>query len=277
MKSKIDPNFLYIGPDKAGSSWIFALLRQHPNCFVPDCKDIYFFDRYYDRGINWYRSFFSQARPDMAIGELSHDYLFSSIAALRIKSDFSSMKLIACLRNPAERSFSHYLYMVRSGRTRLPFLRAIEKYPEIISNSLYYRHLKIYYSLFDSNSIKILFFDDLQSNPKNFAKEIFRFLKIDESFDKFDWENKERSASAPRIFLLSAVVKTLANIARRLRMEKLIGVIKHHKWSKILYSTYTEENKPTLSSVERSIINEYFHEDLKSLEDLLCLKLNHWR
>ena len=44
------PNFLYIGPDKAGSSWLHEMLIRHPDVYLTPAKDLYFFDRYYDRG-----------------------------------------------------------------------------------------------------------------------------------------------------------------------------------------------------------------------------------
>ena len=49
MPAKPLPNFLFIGTAKAGSSWIFEILREHPQVFVPDAKDLHFFDKYYDR------------------------------------------------------------------------------------------------------------------------------------------------------------------------------------------------------------------------------------
>ena len=42
-----EPNFLYVGAGKSGSTWIFEIFRDHPEIFVPISKDIMFFDRYY--------------------------------------------------------------------------------------------------------------------------------------------------------------------------------------------------------------------------------------
>src|SRR5437868_1940103 len=139
------PTFLFIGPDKSGSTWLSEILRQHPACFVPPLKDIYFFDRYYDRGLSWYLSQFDGAPASArAVGELSHDYLFSTQAADRIRNDLSGVSLLVCLREPVERTFSHYLYMVRSGRTTESFEDALEHFPELVENSRYATHLRTY-------------------------------------------------------------------------------------------------------------------------------------
>ena len=91
------PNFLFIGPDKSGSTWLYEILRQHPECYVPPIKDIYYFDKHYERGLNWYLSFFKHAElTHKAIGELSHDYLFSKTATDRIANDFPNIKMIFC-------------------------------------------------------------------------------------------------------------------------------------------------------------------------------------
>ena len=165
MKEKPEtrPNFLYIGPDKSGSTWLFHVLSRHPECYVPAAKDIYFFDRYYDRGLEWYLSFFKDAPPKAkAIGELSHDYLFSAQAASRIARDLPCVRLVTNLRNPVERTFSHYLYLVRSGKTNQSFEIALEQFPELIDNSLYAKHLSAYFREFRRANIRVLFFDRLQ-------------------------------------------------------------------------------------------------------------------
>ena len=118
----MEPNFLYIGPDKSGSTWMYNILSQHPECYVPTIKDIYFFDQFYYKGIDWYLSFFKDASHNYkAVGELSHDYLYSKKAAERIFFHYPKVKLITCLRNPIDRTFSNYLFLIRNGITKLSF------------------------------------------------------------------------------------------------------------------------------------------------------------
>src|SRR5262245_9286020 len=143
------PDFLFIGPDKCGSSWLYELLRQHPACFVPVAKDLYFFDRHFARGWEWYQRQFAGAPAGCrAIGELSHDYLFSREAPARIAAGLPGVKLVTILREPVERSFSHYLYLVRTGRTRSPFAQALREFPELTRNSLYAHHLQAWFERF---------------------------------------------------------------------------------------------------------------------------------
>ena len=75
------PNFLYVGPDKAGSSWLHEVLLKHPDVYLTPAKDLYFFDRYYDRGSSWYAAQFRDARQEKIVGEVCQDYLFHPEAA----------------------------------------------------------------------------------------------------------------------------------------------------------------------------------------------------
>ena len=192
------PDFLYIGPDKSGSSWLFEVLRQHPRCFVPPAKDLYFFDRHYSRGMDWYLRHFGVAPAGCThCGELSHDYLFSAEAAARIARDLPAARLITILREPAERTFSHYLYLLRSGRTRLAFPEALDAFPELIRNSLYGQHLTAWLRVVDRSRLGVFFFDQLQSAPEALGAGILDFIGLPAEAG-IDFHKRVLPAAAPQ-------------------------------------------------------------------------------
>jgi len=83
--SDLLPNFLHIGPSKSGSTWLHEVLIGHPEVYLTQAKDLYFFNRYYDRGPGWYRSQFrSVQREHKIIGEVCPDYLSCGEAPERI-------------------------------------------------------------------------------------------------------------------------------------------------------------------------------------------------
>ena len=156
---KIVPNFLFIGADRCGSKSLHNMFRQHPDCYVPSIADPYFFDKNYDRGLDWYFKLFEAAPPTAkAIGELSHDYIHSQEAAERIARDLPSVKLLATLRHPIDRTFSSYASAYSAGVIRMPFEKAIEKVPMLLGNSMYADKLRTYYKLFEQDQIKVLLF-----------------------------------------------------------------------------------------------------------------------
>ncbi|MEW6405335.1 MAG: sulfotransferase domain-containing protein [Chloroflexota bacterium] len=147
------------------------------------------------------------------MGELSHDYLHSAEAAMRIANHLPGVRLITTLRNPVDRAFSEYLFLIRNGWTKLPFEKAIEKWPELIEKGLYFRHLSTYYQLFERSQIGVFFFNDFISDPENFAKAIFDFLGIPFS-NRIDYNKRVLPASKPRNFVVARLIKITAKLAR---------------------------------------------------------------
>lgn len=271
------PTFLFIGPDKTGSTWLYEILLRHPLCYVPPVKDIYFFDRYYDRGLTWYWSFFAEAPPDArAAGEFSHDYLFSGLAAERIARDLPDVKLLTTLRDPAERVFSHYLHLIRSGRTRASFEEALEKFPELVENSLYYRHLRAYLDRFDRERLLVLFFEDLRSDPRSFAATVFSFLGLAPRPD-IDYNARFMVASRPRSFAAAHAAKRGAETARRLGLARLVGRVKRGWLARLLYVPYRDDERPRLDPAMRHRLVARFRPDVERLEAVLHKDLSRWK
>lgn len=263
--SKVD--FLYIGPDKAGSSWLYEYISGHPQCFIPECKDLYFFDRYFNKGFEWYLRFFDKSVDGQLSGEISHDYLYSKEAALRIKSHNQSVKLLTSLRNPADRSFSQYLYLIRSGMTNKDFWGAVSQFPEIIDNSYYYKHLSFYFAHFPRENIKVLMFDQLQSAPKDYADQVTTFLNVDLLSPLVTGE--VRAAAKPRSYVVAKFFKFGALLVRNLGFPTIVGKLKHGVLAKVLYSEYRSTDKPKLSSSDRARLNQMFKDDVSDLGKLL--------
>ena len=124
------PDFLILGAQKAGTTALYAYLRWHPGITGPSWKEVSYFDRHYRRGSSWYRGHFPLRPGERLVGEASPGYLFHPLAPKRVKATVPDAKLIALLRNPVDRAFSHYHHEVALGREPLSFEQAIEAEPE---------------------------------------------------------------------------------------------------------------------------------------------------
>lgn len=243
---------------------------------MPPAKDIYFFDRHYDRGLDWYLEFFRDAPSTArAIGELSHDYLFSTVAAERIDQHLPEVRLLTCLRDPVDRSFSHYLYLVRSGLTQQPFEQALEQFPELINNSRYATHLEPYLERFGKARVQVLFFDDLKTDARAFAREVFTFLELP-YIDSLPYEQRVLPASRPRNYILARLAKAGANLARTFGLADLVGRIKRSPAAKSLYRAYNPGEKPTLAPATREHLRQVFTTEILRIEELTGRDLKHW-
>ena len=181
---KID--FLIIGAQKAGTSSLMRFLEHNPEYFYVAKQECHFWSRdykYYNPdGFAQYLANFSQARPNQIVGEKSPSYLASDKAAARIAKQFPKIKIIAILRDPADRAYSAYLHGLRIGSLSksISFGEAIRNYKElqkvpygdVISQGFYAKNLKSYYEQFAPEQILIIDFAEMVSNPNKILKEV---------------------------------------------------------------------------------------------------------
>ena len=120
------PSFLVIGAQRAGTTSLFYYLCSHPDVARPATKEIHFFDDNYWRGADWYRSFFALALGAKRVtGEATPYYLFHPAVPDRVAATIPDVRLVALLRNPVDRAYSHYHKMKRMGIERLSFRKAL--------------------------------------------------------------------------------------------------------------------------------------------------------
>lgn len=274
-RMSIKPDFLFIGAAKCGSTWFFKALQAHPQVFVPQAKDIYYFDQYYDRGITWYESFFEGAEFARAVGELSHDYIYSSEAMDRIHRDLPDVKLIACLRDPIERAYSAYLFMRRNGTAGRNFRATLEANRNILQRGRYAAYIDRCFERFGRDRVRVFLFDELQANPRALARSLYAFLDLDGSFVYRDADKKVLPASTARFQWLASGAKRSARVVRKLGYPGLVGRLKNAWVTRMLYKP-TDDDASQMSDEDRSWLRDYFSEDVRALEELLRVNLEGW-
>jgi hypothetical protein len=190
------PNFLIIGDTKAGTTSLYSYLRQHPEVYMPsELKELRYFA--FDRDNSYqvragstrvtnltdYLGYFEKCGNAKVIGEASPNYLRSPGAAQRIREQIPSVKLIVCLRHPAERLHSLYQMHYRERLTRQPFDEYLFSQNAIwIKGNFYWPDLNNYFQHFDSEQIQVILFDDLKASSDKVVKSIYSFLGVDTSF-----------------------------------------------------------------------------------------------
>jgi hypothetical protein len=117
------PDFLVVGSKRGGTTSLWRYLSEHPGVMplfprAEKVKGTYYFDENYARGERWYRSHFPTHRSRERLGEqlgyrpvageASPYYLFHPLAPARARALVPDALVVAVLRNPVERSFSHW-------------------------------------------------------------------------------------------------------------------------------------------------------------------------
>lgn len=117
------PDFVVIGANGSGTTSFYWNLARHPAILPTATKEVHFFDRHWQDGLDWYRAHFPLAagtRGKMT-GEATPSYLFRPEIPERLAATVPDAKLIALLRNPVDRAYGHYHKRFRKGSVTLPF------------------------------------------------------------------------------------------------------------------------------------------------------------
>lgn len=271
-------DFIFLGPSKTASTWIYEAIRSHPGLFIPASKDIYFFDKYFGKGTGWYESFFNGAPAGALCGELSHDYFASRTAIQRIHAYNSRVKLICCLRNPFDRAYSSYLHLVRVGQFSGSFAAALSELPFIVDEGRYCTNLQYLFTLFDRESVLILDFDELKTSPELFVRRIFRFLGVDESFVPEVLHRKVNPARSARSVTVARIAKQAALLIRRWGYPNFLGRMKHSRF--VNWVVYSPEATNAEKTARPATIPEYlvrlYHAELDELSRLMNSDYSKW-
>lgn len=274
--SQRPPNFLFIGPDKSGSTWLYQVLKQHRQVFLPDVKELFFFDQFYDKGWHWYSRYFKNAgEQHRIVAEICHDYLFSPLACQRIAHDLPSAKLMVCLREPVKRAFSEFLYRIKVGVLDCDFETALEEAVELIDHGRYAQYLGCYLERFKRDQIFVAVFDDLVANPQRFFDNLCDFLGLQHVALSNQLKEKVLPAAKPRFPRVTKFARGISWEVRRLGFPGVVGRIKESALlHRFLYSPYGPNEKPQISSSAREFLHEVFTPEVQRLDALLCSNLS---
>jgi hypothetical protein len=147
---RVLPDFVIIGAMKAGTTSLYAYLYKHPLVHRARRKEVHYFDNNIDRGMAWYRAHFPtraemlradlrawrHAQPRTITGEASPYYMFHPHAHSRCAAALPRARIIAMLRDPAERAYSHYQHNRRQGIETLSFEDALKAEPDRTARDL---------------------------------------------------------------------------------------------------------------------------------------------
>jgi len=277
------PNFICIGAQRAGTTWLYRILESHPQVFVPvRRKEIHFFDWYYERGIEWYGKFFpsgSQSHADRAVGEVTPDYLYEDRCPARIREILPDVKLIVILRNPVDRAYSHYRMVLRDGIFTDTFeevvyggRKSIGK--EIIERGFYSRFVENYLRVFERDELLILVFERAVKDSESTKRRLASFLGLDARLFPSDIGGvRINPVTMPKARKAYAFAKKSAEKLRKLDIDWMVNLAKDMGVQRFFGVT---GELPPLEDEVRAHLTDLYRSDTKRLESMLQLDLAEW-
>jgi len=139
------PGFLIIGAQRSGTTFLYNNLIRQPGIARALTKEIHFFDVRFEKGARWYQAYFplrlhatvERLRGGQYLtGEASPYYMFHPCVPARVARTLPQVKLIALLRNPVDRAYSHYQHERGRGFEMLTFEAAIDQETERLAGEV---------------------------------------------------------------------------------------------------------------------------------------------
>jgi hypothetical protein len=273
--SDLLPNFLHIGPSKSGSTWLHEVLIGHPEIYLSQAKDLYFFNRYYDRGPGWYREQFRGAqREQKIIGEICPDYLSCAEAPERIHTSLGQdVRLMVTLREPISRALSGYLYLAKHGLAAATFRDTTKTAPELLDEGRYATHLRSYLRYYDRQALYIGLFDDLQADPQAFLDGVTDWLGVARLPLSPEQLQAQLPASKARWLPLAMAAKHGANWVRRHDGAGLVGSLKRSSLVQRMLYQPLGADKPEMAPEDVAFMHEHLDKEMAALDSEFGLDL----
>ena len=275
------PNFLVIGAAKAGTTWLYSCLYEHPEIYLPDIKELHFFsyEDVYQKGFNWYESNFRNVTVEKAVGEVSPSYLPFESTAERIYTYNPDIQLIVILRNPIDRAYSHYCMAMRTNKVEKNIERGLSLDSPYVQWGLYHDQITRFMQLFPRNQIKVLLFDDIKSNPQFLLKDVYSYLNVDSAFlpkSAFQVKNPQRSMPKyPKIY------KSLKGIYNDLSVNsdianKILTQLRYRGYFDLFHRINRGSSFPKISEEKKMKLADFYDGDVSELSKVINKDLSSW-
>lgn len=269
------PNFFIVGGSRCGTTSLYSYLKAVPKIFMPEWKAPAYFISNKTIDKETYLNLFKGAKDKKAIGE-SSGYLQSSESPGLIHEQLPNSKIIISLRDPVERTFSHFLQGLGGGYYTGTFEEAFRVFMKndttdskynvmkhMIDGSYYYKSVKRYLETFDKKQIKIIIFEEYISDTKKMIREILDFLEIDDDVPK----NIEKIYNPYR----QPLGKVGTSLIKNEKVKNFAKSLLPGSSAKTLlkFVSGKSDKKPVLGNNERNEMEKLFTDDVKKLEGLL--------
>ncbi len=294
------PNFVVIGAAKGGTTSLHRYLSAHPDVYMSPVKEPSFF-AYEGHALDFrgpkdqllgapsyavttlpaYEALFAARTTERAIGEASPFYLCIDGVAERMAQRIPDAKLIAVLRDPAERAFSNYVMFLRDRRETLSFRRALAECEarrrahwaqgwQYVDMGFYARQLRRFYAVYPAAQIKVCFYEDLDRDPRGFVRDVLSFLGVDPTFTPNVSERLNVSAvKRRRLDRLVNRTNPLRSAARVVLPASVRGAVATYLRGKI-------HHRPQLAPRDRAFLIDVYRDDILELQHMTGRDLTAW-
>ncbi len=274
------PVAIFMGPQRAGTSWIHRYFSMRPDiCLPKGVKELFFFDTKFQQGKDFYFSHFKEESQHKLVMEVSATYFMDPDAPRRIFEYFGEhIKLVCPLRHPVQRSYSLYKHFLRYRIVEGSLYEACEQNPNILLSSHYKAHIENWMEYYNLNDIYICYQEDLAADQEKFLRGICKHLEIPYTSVPKEAQNYLNVATRPPVSLVAKIAQIGASKLRALRLYWIINFAKSLGLKKVIFGAELEKSSSEdIPEADRLFLEEKLGEQIPLLEKFLGYPIVQWR
>jgi len=289
------PNIFILGAAKSGTTSLHNFLNKYADVCMANPKEPFFFESEYEKGLDYYKKkYFAHYNNEKYIGDSRHRNLFLPFVPQRIYDVNKNAKFIIILRNPIDRTFSHWWHFYSRGIEKKSFYKKIQEeiklydegviddffskpdvykdnlmpygeanHTSYVLSSLYVEQIERYFKLFKKEQFFIIDFDEFRINDKSVLAEMLTWLFGEErevlEFEK-DNTAKQNDLRGGYLFL-----------------NKMFTPIKAILPTSFIYKIKKQMlNKPKITKKEKEILLEFFKPYNERLKEIINFDTDKW-
>ena len=288
--SFIYPDFIIVGAQKSGTTWLWEMINQHPGSELPPKKEHHFFSKSYKyrMGLEEYLKIYENISPSKITGEASTSYLYDRVRKnvhmeqKNVEIDYNlptipklitknlpDIKIIIILRDPVKRAVSAYYHFIKAKNysPMVKFKEALEKYPNrlIVEFGQYYKYIQLWRRYTKESNIRIYILEeDIKCNPKEMLMDTYSFLNLEHNFQPQKYNHTIHERMKWTYLLLNYYnLRILTKIIKRFKIENITDKIAF----KLL---------PKIDQDDIRALRDIYIDDKEKLEDLIGRSLDCW-
>lgn len=297
------PNVIVLTFPKTGSTSLYHTFSQHPDICLPNSKETWFFDQFWNRGIEWYKDKFSHCSIKKIRCDFVSTLMYEEGFTGKLKQAVPEARFIVLLRDPVERCISHYFHEIRRELESEDFETALARERKRIQTEpqkythIAYRDIgRLYKSriceLLDNFPREKIFFvllEEFTFSP-NFLRKLWDFLQVESVVEEFSRKNVARLSrnrlveticclpeniycTIQNSLLLQAIVpKAIKQKTRTIRSKIVAPLVQ------VTELAYEKVDKPAISEKTRIELGAFYCEHLKGLDTIIGKDLKtYWQ
>ncbi len=294
------PNFIIAGFPKCGTTSLFHYLKQHPDIFMPNQKELHFFTQAQIFKLNKgpkdkvvkqshiksekeYLELFKSVKDEIAVGDASPSYINYPENFGMIKQYLNDPKVIVIVRDPIDRAYSNYLHLKRELRETMDFFSALKnednRRKESYSDFWYYRFNSTYYKKIlmakkTFSNVLVLTAEEFKRNPEITLKKVYSFLGVKLIVKKQALETKFNVGGFYKKNLITSLLFQPSRFKNALKK-----IIKPTRWIKMLLSKFSrlfQIKKPSIDQDSLSYLKNHFSKEINNLKKM-NIDVSKWR